>query len=122
MVIAGLGAHELVVLAIGAVLLDLAVQGHQVLSQREIYALRADARARINTVFMSTVFIGGAICSAIAGWLYEHHGWAAVSAFARLPARRRPGDLGLRPDRGRTSRAAPPRHGIGLGATVRAGW
>ena len=87
MVIAGLGANEVIVLAIGAVLLDLSVQGHQVLSQRVIYALRGDARARINTVFMSTVFIGGAISSAIAGWLYQHHGWGGVTAFAAcLPA------------------------------------
>ena len=87
MVVAGVGAHEVVVLAVAAVLLDLAVQGHQVLSQREIYSLRTDARARINTVFMTTVFIGGAICSAVSGWLYEHSGWVAVSVFAGcLPA------------------------------------
>jgi predicted MFS family arabinose efflux permease len=87
MLVAASGGHHIVVLALSAVLLDLAVQGHQVLSQREIYALRADARARINTVYMSTVFIGGAICSAVSGLLYERSGWIAVSIFgAALPS------------------------------------
>lgn len=73
---AGLGVHNLIVLAAAGVLLDLAVQSHQVLSQQEIYALRPDARARINTVYMGTVFLGGSIASAASGALYEHFGWA----------------------------------------------
>ncbi len=73
---AGLGAHNLIVLAAAAVLLDLAVQGHQVLSQQEIYSLRPDARARINTVYMGSVFLGGSIASAASGALYEAYGWA----------------------------------------------
>jgi predicted MFS family arabinose efflux permease len=76
MITAGLGVHNLIVLAAAGVLLDLAVQGHQVLSQQEIYALRPDARARINTVFMGTVFLGGSAASAASGALYEHVGWA----------------------------------------------
>ena len=75
MIAAGLGVHNLIVLALAAVLLDLAVQGHQVLSQQEIYALRPDARARINTVYMGTVFLGGSMASAASGALYEHLGW-----------------------------------------------
>jgi predicted MFS family arabinose efflux permease len=76
MVTAGLGVHNIVVLAVAAVLLDLAVQGHQVLSQQEIYALRPDARARINTVFMGTVFLGGSVGSAASGALYDRYGWS----------------------------------------------
>jgi predicted MFS family arabinose efflux permease len=82
MVLADAGVRSLVLLAIAAVLLDLAVQGHQVLSQQEIYGLRADARARINTVFMTTIFVGGAIASAVAGALYEAVGWTGSSLFA----------------------------------------
>ncbi len=65
-------------------LLDLAVQGNHVLSQRDIYALREDARARINTVYMTSVFIGGSAGSAIAGWLYASHGWTAVTVFGAV--------------------------------------
>jgi predicted MFS family arabinose efflux permease len=87
MVLANVGAGSVVLLAVAAVLLDLAVQGHQVLSQRDIYSLRADARARVNTVYMSTVFVGGALSSAVTGWLDDHYGWGGVTVFAAcLPA------------------------------------
>ncbi|HEY2669643.1 MAG TPA: MFS transporter [Rugosimonospora sp.] len=81
MAVAGAGRGSLVLLAAGAVLLDLAVQGHQVLSQQEIYQLRPDARARINSVFMGSLFIAGAIASAVSGLLYQRSGWLAVTLF-----------------------------------------
>jgi len=74
--LAGLAAGNLWLLALGGVLLDLAVQSHQVLSQQEIYALRPDARARINTVYMGTVFLGGSIGSLVSGALYGRFGWS----------------------------------------------
>jgi len=87
MLIAEVGVHSLIVLALAGILLDLAVQGHQVLSQQEIYGLRADARARINTVFMTTIFVGGALASAGSGLLYDAAGWTGVTLLgAALPA------------------------------------
>ncbi|MEU5534353.1 MFS transporter [Streptomyces sp. NPDC020362] len=79
--LAALGHGSVPLLVLAAVLLDFAVQCHQVLSQHEIYALRADARARINTVFMTTVFVGGAGSSAMTGALHAAHGWTGVCAF-----------------------------------------
>lgn len=84
MVLAGAGAGSVVLLAVAAVLLDVAVQGHQVLSQRDIYGLRGDARARVNTIFMTTVFVGGAIASGVAGWLDDAYGWFGVTVFAAV--------------------------------------
>jgi predicted MFS family arabinose efflux permease len=81
MAVAGAGRGSVVLLAAGAVLLDLAVQGHQVFSQQEIYQLRPDARARVNSVFMGTIFIAGAIASAVSGALYQSSGWTAVTVF-----------------------------------------
>jgi predicted MFS family arabinose efflux permease len=81
MLLADLGAGNLIVLAIAGVLLDLAVQGHQVLSQQEIYQLRPHARARINTVYMGSVFLGGAVASAVSGLLYDHDRWAGPTLF-----------------------------------------
>jgi predicted MFS family arabinose efflux permease len=78
MTLAGFGHRSVVVLAIAGVMLDFAVQFHQVMSQHEIYALRADARARINTVFMTTVFTGGAISSALTGLLHHRYGWTGA--------------------------------------------
>ncbi|MEV4260590.1 MFS transporter [Kribbella sp. NPDC049584] len=79
MAVAGLGVHNLVVLGLAGVLLDLAVQGSLVLSQQEIYALRPEARSRLNTVFIGSVFVGGAIGSALSGVLYESAGWSGVA-------------------------------------------
>jgi predicted MFS family arabinose efflux permease len=79
MVLAGLGAGNLVLLALAGILLDLAVQSHQVFSQREIYGLRPDARARINTVYMTAVFLGGAAATAISGTIYGRDGWTGVT-------------------------------------------
>ncbi len=81
MVLAGVGSASVVTLAIAAVMLDLAVQGHQVLGQRDIYALSEDSRARINTVYMTTVFVGGAIGSAVSGVLFQRFGWSSVCLF-----------------------------------------
>jgi predicted MFS family arabinose efflux permease len=87
LILAATTASSLVLLAVAAVALDLAVQGHQVLSLQEIYALRPAARARVNTVFMSTIFLSGAIASALSGVLYDAGGWSAVALFAAaLPA------------------------------------
>lgn len=84
MLLAGLGRHQLVLLGAAGVLLDFAVQSHQVMSQQVIYALQPSARARINTVYMSTTFVGGAISSLAAGLLYDHAGWTGVAVYAAL--------------------------------------
>jgi predicted MFS family arabinose efflux permease len=84
MLLAGLGAGSVVLLALAGVLLDFAVQCHQVMSQQVIYALRPQARARINTVYMTTVFTGGAISSAVAGVLHDAYGWTGVTVFAAI--------------------------------------
>jgi predicted MFS family arabinose efflux permease len=85
--LAGFGASNLVLLALGGVLLDFAVQSHQVLGLRDIYALRGDARARINSVYMTSIFVGGAITSAVTGVLLNAWGWTGVTIFAAiLPA------------------------------------
>lgn len=86
LVLAGLGHRSVLLLAVAGVLLDLAVQCHQVMSQHEIYALAPAARARINTVFMTTVFVSGAIASAVTGVLHGAYGWTGTCWFgAALP-------------------------------------
>lgn len=82
LLIAALVPTSLVALAVGAVLLDFAVQSHQVLGQHEVYALDPGARSRINSVYMFTLFAGGAIASAVTGLLYGVGGWEAVALFA----------------------------------------
>jgi predicted MFS family arabinose efflux permease len=80
--LAAVGHGSVVVLALAGFLLDFAVQAHQVMSQHEIYALRDDARARINTVFMTTVFTCGALSSAATGALHHRFGWTGACVLA----------------------------------------
>jgi len=62
----------------GLILLDLGVQGTQIANQSIIYALQPEARGRLNTVFMTGMFIGGAIGSGCAGVGWTLAGWPAV--------------------------------------------
>jgi predicted MFS family arabinose efflux permease len=68
-------AHLLFVLAAMAVLLDAATQFNQVLSQRVIYAIAPEARGRINAIYMTCIFVGGAAGSTLASWTYARGGW-----------------------------------------------
>lgn len=69
-------------------LLDFCVQMNMVLGQRAIYALDAASRARLNALYVTSIFIGGAVGSLIASPLYSYGGWTAVliagSAFPLL--------------------------------------
>ena len=70
---------SMVALLAAGVLLDLGVQSNLVLGQRAIYALGANARSRLNGLYMALFFGGGALGSAIASPAYAAGGFALVS-------------------------------------------
>lgn len=73
------GSHSLVWLLIGVVVLDLAHQAVLNSTQNVIYALRPEARNRINSAFMTSFFVGGAVGSALTSVVWAGAGWAGVS-------------------------------------------
>ena len=75
----GLWPYHVAAIIVGIVLLDLGVQGTQILNQSTIYTLRPEARSRLTTAYMTCFFIGGAIGSAAAAAAYTHFGWSGVA-------------------------------------------
>jgi MFS family permease len=73
------GGRDLPLLVAGVVLLDLAVQGAHVTNLSVIYGLRPEARSRVTTVYMTSVFLGGMAGSAAAGAALSLDGWSGVS-------------------------------------------
>ncbi|WP_168118559.1 MFS transporter [Paenibacillus sp. HB172176] len=63
------------VLVAAAILMDAGVSANLVLSQRMIYSLGTEARSRLNGLFMAIFFLGGAVGSAVGGWVYASAGW-----------------------------------------------
>ncbi|MGE6232765.1 MFS transporter [Aeromonas media] len=69
---------SLVGLALGVILLDLGVQSALVAHQQLIYGLRAEARGRINTLFMTGMFLGGTLGSSLAMLAWQQGDWVGV--------------------------------------------
>ncbi|WP_456280339.1 MFS transporter [Cupriavidus sp. JZ107] len=72
------GPYGVYALAATGIVLDFAVQMNMVLGQRAIYALDAASRARLNALYMTAIFIGGAAGSAVASFVYAQAGWQGV--------------------------------------------
>ena len=79
---AHLGAVSLVLLIIGVLLMDACVQGAHVMNQSVIYDLLPQARSRLTTVYVTTMFAGGAVGSALGAQAYDRWGWTGATLVA----------------------------------------
>jgi predicted MFS family arabinose efflux permease len=70
---------SLFVLGAAAIIIDFGVQANVVLGFRTLFALGAEARSRLNGLYMVTFFLTGALGSAVGGWAYASGGWALVA-------------------------------------------
>ena len=71
-------------LIVGVVVLDFGVQIALVAHQHIIYGLHPEYKSRLNTLFMTTMFIGGAAGSAAAAWIWHQYGWVGVAILGGL--------------------------------------
>ncbi|MFY0521873.1 MFS transporter [Archangium gephyra] len=76
----GVGGQWLWGLALGVILLDLGAQANHISNQTRVYALRPEARNRLNTVYMVTYFAGGATGAWLGSLAWSLWGWSGVCA------------------------------------------
>ena len=88
------------------------IQAVHIQNQQLIFAIDPSARSRLNTGYMVTYFIGGAIGSAATGVAYGAGGWPAVIVLGAVLLRV-PGWCCGQPARVLASRRRPPRHTSG---------
>ena len=63
-----------------ALLLDAAIQLNQITSQKIIFALSAEARSRVNSIYLTSMFVIGASGSLIGSASFEAGGWLLTTA------------------------------------------
>ncbi|MGW7691174.1 MFS transporter [Streptomyces asiaticus] len=78
------GTPGLAALTIGTLLLDVAMQSGMVANQARVYALRPDARSRLNTAYMTCAYLGGSAGSWIGVRAWGRAGWWGVCALVAL--------------------------------------
>ncbi|GAA2240804.1 MFS transporter [Herbiconiux moechotypicola] len=62
----------------GIMLLNLGQQGAGIANQSRILNLRADSRSRLNTLYMTSNFVGGSLASLVAVAVFATAGWSGV--------------------------------------------
>ena len=65
-------------LIVGVLLMDLGVQAVQVAEQGRVLSLLPSARSRLNTLYMVSRFVGGALGSLVGAFAWTHGQWPAV--------------------------------------------
>ena len=75
-------AWHLLAMVLGVIALDAGTQMMQVANQTRIFGLNPAARSRLNTIYMTMYFVGGALGSALSSLVWEHYRWTGVCALA----------------------------------------
>jgi predicted MFS family arabinose efflux permease len=74
-------ANSLTLLIVGVIVLDIGVQAGLVSNQTRAFAVDPKAQGRINSLYMTATFFGGAVGATISGWLMTRYGWSGIVVF-----------------------------------------
>ncbi|GAB3816469.1 MFS transporter [Pontibacter rugosus] len=77
-VVFGMFSDSILGLVVGVILLDLGLQASHIANQTLVFSLNPQARNRLNTVYMFTYFIGGAIGTFLASQAWHIWQWDGV--------------------------------------------
>ena len=80
----GFGLMSVIAVVLGAMLLDCGIRTTSVANQAEVNAIDPNARSRMNTVFITTLFGGNALGALFGSYAMTHWGWLGVCAIAIL--------------------------------------
>ncbi|AZM58014.1 MFS transporter [Streptomyces sp. WAC 01529] len=80
------GAVGLTALAVGSLLLDVAMQSGMVANQVRIFALSDEARSRLNTAYMTCAYLGGSVGSWLGARAHGVFGWPGVCGLVAVLA------------------------------------
>ena len=69
---------SLILLVLGVVVLDIGVQAGLVANQTRAFAVDPKAQGRINSLYMTATFVGGAVGATVSGWLMAQFGWVGI--------------------------------------------
>ena len=72
---------SIIFLVIGVIVLDIGVQSGLVSNQTRAFAVDPKAQGRINSLYMTATFFGGAVALAVSGWLMTRFGWTGIVEF-----------------------------------------
>ncbi|MCF7640629.1 MFS transporter [Acinetobacter johnsonii] len=73
-----LGGSSLISYIIGYALINLGLATTHSCNQNVIFRLRPDAKSRVNSIYMTLYFIGGACGSALGVYAWHHGGWTST--------------------------------------------
>ena len=73
---------HMVAMVVGVIALDAGTQMTQVANQTRIFGLNPGARSRLNTIYMTIYFVGGALGSALSSLVWERFQWTGVCGLA----------------------------------------
>lgn len=77
---------SLIGLIVGVIILDFGVTSALISNQHVVFGLHPQARGRLNTIFMTGMFLGGSLGSAGATVAWSEGGWSTVSVFGAVLA------------------------------------
>jgi predicted MFS family arabinose efflux permease len=73
-----LSSSSIIGLIVGVIVMDMGVQATHISNQAIIFSLHANARNRINTIYMVSYFIGGSLGTYISSQLWGRFQWTGV--------------------------------------------
>lgn len=73
-----LGGYTYTGLILGVLILDVAMQAIHIMNQYSIFSLHPEANNRINTVYMTFYFVGGALGTFSSALSWQYWGWHGV--------------------------------------------